>query len=197
MTKPNNDISVERLREVLRYDQETGMFTWLMTLSARAVMGDVAGSQKPSGYITIDVDGKRYRAHRLAWLYMTGEHPPRMVDHKDNVRNHNWWSNLRLANNQQNGGNSKRKVFNTSGYKGVFWCKQKEKWCAKINPNRRQIHLGFFDVKEDAARAYAEASKMYFGEFARDDAPAQIINLDQFRRVQQWNAVVTRWKDAA
>lgn len=74
---------------------------------------------------------------------MTGEPPCDRVDHEDGVRNHNWWSNLRIANNQQNGANSKRKKNNTSGYKGVYWSKQRQKWAAKINVSGRQIHLGF------------------------------------------------------
>lgn len=182
MTKPNDDISLERLREVLSYDPATGLFVWLLTLAPRGKVGTIAGSLKPSGYVCVDIDGTRHRAHRLAWLYMTGEHAPGLVDHRDNVRNHNWWTNLRLANNQQNGANSKRKHYGTSGYKGVFWCKQKQKWKAKISISGRQIHLGTHDTKERAARAYATAAKMYFGEFARNDAPHSLVDLEAVRR---------------
>jgi hypothetical protein len=173
----NDAITAERLREVLDYDPSTGLFRWRMSLGARAVTGEIAGSQKPSGYICINVDGVRYRAHRLAWLYMTGEHPPLMVDHKDNVRNHNQWDNLRLATNQENGRNSRKKRFNTSGHKGVFWSKQRSKWCAKINVQQKQIHLGFHDCKSDAVAAYARGARQHFGEFARYDRSALKIDL--------------------
>jgi len=174
MTKANDDITFERLREVMHYDPVTGDFTRRISLGANAPAGEIAGSLKPSGYVTIDIDGKRYRAHRLAWLYVTGEHPRSMVDHRDNIRNHNWWSNLRLADHQQNGANSRPKRFNTSGYKGVYWCKQTEKWRAKINVDRRQIHLGSFSTREEAAAAYAHGAARYFGEFSRTHAGVNI-----------------------
>lgn len=189
MTKPIDNITAERLREVLSYDPVTGIFHWLKSLSARAMAGAVAGSLKPSGYICINIDGNRHRAHRLAWIYMTGKAPAKMVDHRDNIRHHNWWSNLREADNQQNGANSRRKHFGTSGYKGVGWSKQRQKWMAKITVSRRQIHIGFYESKEEAAAAYARAARTHFGEFARDDAPCTIVvDLAEVRRFHAWNA---------
>lgn len=189
MTKAIDNITADRLREVLSYDPNTGIFHWLKTLSVRAMAGAVAGSLKPSGYICINIDGSRHRAHRLAWIYMTGTAPTKMVDHRDNIRHHNWWSNLREADNQQNGANSRRKHFGTSGYKGVGWSKQRQKWAAKITVSRRQIHVGFYETKEEAAAAYARAAKLHFGEFARDDAPSTIVvDLVDVRRFHAWNA---------
>lgn len=161
------ELTIERLREVLSYDPDTGVFTRLKSLTHNAREGSVAGSLKSSGYMFIDVDNVRYRAHRLAWFYMTGEMPSQMVDHRDNVRSNNRWSNLRLANNQQNGANSKAKRFNTSGFKGVYWHKKRELWAAKINVGKRQIYLGCFNFREDAAAAYLRAACEHFGEFAR------------------------------
>lgn len=162
----DHSLAQARLRELLHYDPSTGVFTRLVAHRGVAV-GTVAGSLKPSGYVLLDVECHRYRAHRLAWFYMTGEWPQTDVDHKNTVRNDNRWENLRLADNQQNQANSRISRDNTSGFKGVVWSRQRGKWQAKINPNRRQVHLGFYDRIEDAAAAYEAGAKKYFGEFAR------------------------------
>jgi hypothetical protein len=74
-------------------------------------------------------------------------------------------SNLRRASAAQNAANSPAPKNNTSGHKGVTWhCSQR--WRAFIKFERRQIHLGMFDVKEEAARAYDAAAIRLFGEFA-------------------------------
>lgn len=174
-TKPQNPpvrkpLTQERLKEVLHYNPDTGVFTRLLrNRHARkfGAVGTVLGSLKASGYIFIDIDGCRYRAHRLAWLYMTGAFPDFQIDHENNNRSANWWSNLRPATNQQNQANSRCSSNNKTGFKGVYWSKSHGKYAAKINPDRRQIHLGVFESPEDAHEAYAVAAKKYFGEFGR------------------------------
>lgn len=90
------------------------------------------------------------------------------IDHKNNIRNdNNRWCNLRIANNQLNQANSKISKNNSAGAKGVYWSKQNQKWAAKINPNRKQVHLGFYNTVEEASRAYERGAKQFFGEFAR------------------------------
>lgn len=106
-------------------------------------------------------------AHRLAWFYVTGSWPKAEIDHKDTVRSHNWWTNLREATTQENGANRKRNKNNTSGYKGVYWSNQRKMWAAKINPNRKQVNLGFHKTPEDAHGAYKRACIKYYGEFGR------------------------------
>lgn len=170
MTKPNDGrwgLSVSRLKELLRYDPESGIWERLSTRGGEAA-GTRAGSRKASGYILIDVDGHRYRAHRLAWLYMTGSWPARQIDHADNNRSNNRWHNLRLADDQQNQANSRKSKNNTSGFKGVYrsHCRGRP-WRAKLNLGTKQIHLGSFDTAADAAAAYASAAKEHFKEFAR------------------------------
>jgi hypothetical protein len=68
-------LTAERLREVLDYNPETGVFTWKVRTSIRVVAGKVAGSVGKRGYLIIGVGGRNYYAHRLAWLHMTGEWP--------------------------------------------------------------------------------------------------------------------------
>jgi hypothetical protein len=97
---------------------------------------------------------------------MTGEWPMFQVDHKDNDRLNNRWENLRKADNQTNQANAKKSKNNTSGYKGVFWNSQRQKYHGKIQVNGKQIHLGSFVDPKKAHEAYIEAAKKYYGEFA-------------------------------
>ena len=89
------------------------------------------------------------------------------VDHIDCDPLNNRRSNLRLATNSQNQWNSKRYRNNTSGFKGVSFHKNNNKWAANIQHNGKQRHLGNFDSPEEAHAAYCKAAEEFFGEFAR------------------------------
>lgn len=157
--------SIERLREVLVYEPDTGLFRWKVCLSNRGAVGAVAGHCNDGGYTQIRIDGNLYLAHCLAWFYMTGERPTKGVDHRDTNKQNNRWANLRPATKSQNGANAKRSRRNTSGFKGVH--RFRDKWCAQICVNRKRVNLGLFGTPEEAHSAYAAAAEMYFGEFAR------------------------------
>lgn len=90
-----------------------------------------------------------------------------VIDHINGDKLDNRRCNLRVCTPHQNRMNRQSQKNNTSGYKGVFWNKQRNKWSAKINFNHKQIYTGYFDNKEDAAKAYERAARKYFGEFAR------------------------------
>jgi hypothetical protein len=106
-------------------------------------------------------------AHRLAYLYMTGEWPPAGIDHRDTNRSNNRWNNLRAATQLQNSTNSSIRIDNTSGYKGVYWHIGARKWRAQI-VSKGKIHLlGYFSTPQAAHRAYCEAAIRLHGEFAR------------------------------
>lgn len=90
----------------------------------------------------------------------------RLSDHENGATLDNRRRNLRIANRMQNGANSKLRSNNKSGYKGVSWDKRGNLWVARIQVNRRTIHLGSFESKEAAAAAYRAAALLYFGEFA-------------------------------
>lgn len=168
MTKPKtSSLTVSRLREVLEYNPETGLWTWLSTLSIRRVSGSQAGELKKNGYIFIGIDCERYRAHRLAWFYVYGKWPQYQIDHINGNRSDNRLVNLRLATNKENSTNRDKNRNNTSGFKGVFWNKRSKKWTAKINNGSKQIHLGNFYDPLDAHNAYIKASKTLFGDFGR------------------------------
>lgn len=155
-----------RLKDLLHYDPETGEFTWLLTVNSRVPAGRVAGCLDRSvGYWQIRIDGKRYYAHRLAWLYMTGDFPPNQVDHRNRNRLDNRWDNLRAATNGQNGQNSKPR--GVSKYKGVCWSKSNRKWQAQAQFNGKTHYLGIYDTEEAAAKAYAAFAAEHFPKFAR------------------------------
>lgn len=159
-------IVAERLRELLHYDPATGIFTWLVRTSNRIQVGDIAGSVAGNGYLLIGVDGVRYYAHRLAWLWMTGKWPSPECDHEDTDPLNNRWTNLREATSGQNKRNMNCPSHNTSGYKGVSFNKGAGKWRASIK-NGKHRHLGYFDDPKSAHQAYVEAAKKIAGEFSR------------------------------
>ena len=160
-------ITQERVRELLEYDQDTGVFRWRRTVGKR-LSGTVAGHQKhcpKDRYWMIMLDGKRYMAHRLAYLYIYG-YIPKVVDHVDNDPLNNRIRNLRAATISQNNANTGKKATNSSGYKGVSL--QKERWIASINKDGKRIYVGAFDTAEEAHKAYQLAAMKIFGEFAYD-----------------------------
>lgn len=153
-----------QLREFLHYDPITGVFTWIIAPNKRSARGSVAGSvHKLTGYCAIQLCGKRYQAHRLAWFYVTGKWPKTFLDHKDNNRSNNSFSNLREATSQQNCWN--RQYSGKSGLKGVYF--DKDKWRAQITKDGALIHLGRFDDPLEAHEAYCIAAREMRGEFAR------------------------------
>lgn len=142
----------------LTYDPLTGLFTW-NEQCGRVKKGQVAGTVKSNGYVQIRVRGRLYLAHRLAWLCVHGELPSLMIDHINQNKQDNRIANLRLANKSQNAQNTTAPKTNTSGYKGVSWSGNSNKWRACIKLNQVFKHLGYFDCKEKANAAYKSAAK--------------------------------------
>lgn len=148
-----------QLREMFHYDPQTGEFTRKVTTASRARAGDVAGNiHAPSGYWVIRALGHQYKAHRLAWLYMTGAWPAHTIDHIDGDRQNNRWSNLRdvpRAINYQN----KRSARSNSktGLLGVAICNGR--YQAKIAKDKKTFYLGCYGTPEEAHAAYVQAKR--------------------------------------
>jgi len=159
------ELTQEILKDRLVYNPETGIFTRNKTMQGGFKKGDAAGA-KGNGYIQISISGKVYRAHRLAFLYMTGSWPNPCTDHINGIRDDNRWRNLREATKSQNNRNKGMQSNNKSGHIGVSWRKNTKKWTARIRVEDKYLSLGSYVNKEDAAEAYRNASLKHFGEFS-------------------------------
>lgn len=149
------------LISILDYSPQTGSFTWIDCKSSRKLNGALAGAIDAKGYRYINILGKNYREHRLAWFYMKGVWPLNQIDHINRIRDDNRFENLREATNQENMRNASCPSHNTSGYVGVNWHKGDRRWRAFIKVNGKSIHLGNFTDKVDAIAARKEAEKLY------------------------------------
>jgi hypothetical protein len=145
----------DRLKEITRYDPDSGFFTWALS-RRRCRVGEKMGCVAKNGYVVIRLDNTLYLAHRLAWLYQTGEWPAHQIDHINRNRADNRWSNLREVTNAENAQNKRAKP-NKSGFCGVR--KENSKWLAEIKVNYRPIRIGLFDTPEEAHQAYIAAKR--------------------------------------
>lgn len=153
-------LTQNRLKEVLHYDPETGIFRWRRR-KAGITHGGIAGTLC-NGYVSIGIDGVHYPAHRLAWLYQKGYIPSDLeIDHRDRVRNNNHFDNLRLTSHLCNIRNCSKRSDNTSGITGISWDKQHKKWRAHITILGKHMALGRFLSKTDAIKMRWEAEKIY------------------------------------
>lgn len=162
-------ISQAELLALVHYEPESGIFTWRVS-RGRCRAGAVAGSltHTVSPYIHIRVGSRNYYAHRLAWLYVTGEWPASDLDHKDLDGTNNRFSNLREVTHQQNMFNRTVQADNRLGVKGVRSVKSGS-FVATITLSGKRHHLGSFASIDAAAAAYREAADRLHGEFARVD----------------------------
>ena len=148
------------LQDLLSYDPDTGAFVWKVNLSRVAKVGSLAATKPGSaGYARIGINGARYLAHRLAWLYVHGFWPIEDVDHINRNRMDNCISNLRLASRSQNLQNTVLRSATTSGHKGVYWNRRARKWQAHIKANGAYHYLGVHKNLMDAV-AVREAAEI-------------------------------------
>jgi len=158
-------LTQERLKELFAYDPLIGSFVRKVRRgSGRA--GDLAGTDNGCGYLQIRVDRHVYVAHRLAWLYITGEWPKDQIDHVNGVRDDNRIDNLRAATNSENQCNTPSYKNSSTGAKGVCMHKRVGLYQAHIQVNKKKMHLGYFADIESASAAYVMAASLVHGEFA-------------------------------
>jgi len=153
-------LTQERLKELFDYNQETGELVRKVSV-ANHLSGEVAGGLMPRGYISVSVDGGRYYAHRIIFVWMMGRDPKDEIDHIDQNRTNNCWENLREVTRTENCKNSRLREDNTSGRVGVCWAKSCQKWVARIYVNKKQVSLGYFESFQDACDARTKAERKY------------------------------------
>jgi hypothetical protein len=157
-------MDIEDIKSIVSYDPESGAFRWVER-RGRSPSGSIAGRIHKSGYIHIEIAGKHYSAHRLAWEIFYGSKPSDQIDHINRCKSDNRILNLREASNGQNRANTRSS--SRHGLKGVAfkpWLKDNP-WEARITVNRRVRSLGCFPTKEAAHSAYCEAAKIAHGDF--------------------------------
>jgi hypothetical protein len=159
-------IDIHELRDLFSYDPETGHVHWIAPGKGR-IKKKEAGTIASNGYVGILIHGKRCYAHRIAWALHHGAWPDKQIDHVNGDKTDNRICNLRLATNSENGKNYGINKSNTSGAKGVFWCKETQKWRAIIKVNGRSICKGRYADKNAAIAARQMAEIEYFGEWRR------------------------------
>lgn len=154
-------LTAERLRELVEYDPKTGVFVRRVVLSNVVKVGDVAGSKSvKTGHYFIWVEGKRYGAHRLAWLYMTGTWPKKNIDHINGDGSDNRWCNLRdvaQSVNLQNIRSANKR--NTSGLLGAH-DHGDGKYTSQIQVDGKRRYLGIFSTAAEAHKAYVTAKRV-------------------------------------
>jgi hypothetical protein len=161
-------LSQARLKSLVEYDPELGLFKWLAYGPNRKT-GWFEGSKMTRGYLCLRIDGVTHYCHKLAWLYVHGE-TPEIVDHKNRVNNDNRICNLRAANHSINMINTKTRVDNSSGYRGISWNKATEQWYAYVNIDGRRYAKYYDDLETAIAFREAMAAK-HHGVFRAAELP--------------------------
>jgi hypothetical protein len=158
--RQSGEITCEMVRHLFDYDETTGIFKNRTTRSHNSLKGSTVGSFDKDGYVQIGIGKRKFKAHRLAWLYVFGEWPSLDIDHINGVRNDNRISNLRVvskAQNQQSRFAAQKN--NRTGYPGVSVFQKYYR--ARIHVNGRELHLGLYKTPELAAEAYLNAKVQY------------------------------------
>jgi len=151
-----SSLTQERLKTLLSYDAETGVFT-NKTHRTRAKIGQPAGALTSEGYTAFQIDGKKIYAHRAVWLYVYGKWPENEIDHINQNRNDNRLCNLREADRFTNAANTGKHLTNTSGHKGVTFHARNKKWQVQMRARNKTFYVGQYDLLADAVQARAIA----------------------------------------
>ena len=156
-----------KLKQLFEYNKETGELIWKVSTNSNVKIGDIAGSidHRDRGYTDISIDGKRYKSHRLIWIWHFGNFDG-MLDHIDTNRRNNKIENLRIATASQNNYNTNISKSNKSGIKGVYWEKFSQKWRVKIEANGKVYYFGRYSDLAKATQVMIESRKVLHGEFA-------------------------------
>jgi hypothetical protein len=158
--------SVEEVKQLFDYHPD-GFLIWKIKSSFKTYPGYVAGSPNASGYSQVSYKSKKYKTHRLIWIWH-GYKLDDEIDHIDGNKLNNKIENLRAVKKNQNQWNSKIRIDNKSGVKGVLWHKRDCKWSVSLRVNKKARHFGYYKDLEFAQLVAEEARSLYHGEYARN-----------------------------
>lgn len=157
----NDELTVERVRELFDYDPNAGVLTWRIRTSNRVGVGSEAGTSESNGYRRVEIAGRPYRVHRLVWLWVHGVWPANQIDHINGDCGDNRLANLREATCAENQQNKRRALRNSrSGVLGVSRASGDRGWMAYIGVDGRERYLGTFPTVAEASAAYVEAKRL-------------------------------------
>lgn len=172
-------ITAVELRELLHYQPETGVFTWL-SHAGGVLRGAVAGNRNSLGYMVLGLKGKKYRQHRLAWLYVHGVWPIGTLDHLDADRANNRIANLRCVSHAYNMQNVKvATVRSKTGVRGVYWSERLSGYMASIKCDGKKKRRGPFKTIEDGRVAYVNLKLLYHDGYVpmvEGGYPSQVLS---------------------
>jgi HNH endonuclease/AP2 domain len=154
--------TTDDLRALFEYNPDTGVIRWISTDKR----GRQAGWVMKDGYRYIQLEGKLYLSHRVAWALHYGAEPDGSLDHINSRKSDNRISNLRIATVSENNRNRLRQSNNTSGFKGVTLNKRTGRYNATLTVDKETHRLGTFATAEEAAFAYRDAAERLHGDFA-------------------------------
>ena len=149
-------LSHQDLISVLDYNESTGIFVWKKSVGGASKVGKIAGSCRiEDGYLKIRLLGKTFKAHRLAWFFHHGKWPENSIDHINGDAQDNRIQNLRDVTHRINALNN---ICRRSGrLGGCYFDKNRNKWVAMIQANKKKKHLGRFITEKEAHEAYKKA----------------------------------------
>ena len=141
------------------YDPIKGVLINKAQRAKRIKIGSEAGRLRLDGYRDVKVKNKYYLTHRLIWVFVTGSWPKNYIDHINQIKNDNRFCNLRDVTRSQNKQNTCLQINNSSGVKGVAWCKVNNQWLVRITLNKKIYYLGLFKNINAAALARKQAEE--------------------------------------
>ena len=161
-------LTQDLLKEFVKYDPDTGFFFIFLNKQTRdntRPLGSVVGHMSGDGYVHFSFFGKKRKAHRMAWLYMTGSMPNGIIDHIDGDKTNNKFSNLRDVTTTQNSANM-HKICSRTGFRGVYENIKKGVVVSYVAQYDKK-HLGSFNTPEEASACVDEYLFSLFGDNAK------------------------------
>lgn len=180
-------ITQKELKELLQYNENTGIFTWKISTNFKIKIGNIAGTLHKNGYIYIQIKNRLYMAHRLSWLYVYGEWPKNQIDHINGIRSDNRIENLRDVTQRENQQNYKK---HRDGHLvGTTYNKQRQKWLAQITINKKPVYLGRYNTQQEAHEAYLKFLKEVVVKAIDSET------LGESKTVTQFKCIPKKYKD--